>query len=215
MISGTYEIHAVLTDSNLKGPPLPRHGRHAFGGDAAGLDTCRREAGLKACHPGWVPVETPRPRELRRRGSHRAARLSRVTRPSRKLLLPRPPDGLSPCPGEVFSSTRSLQRVRPSCLQPDLCSAARRAQEEALSRIRQERLECSDQSLQELFKDRLPSDPVVQKPTVGLRRGNGGSSSQRIQSTPVSPLALRDHSGRSDAIRSGGKTLPARGTPQR
>jgi hypothetical protein len=41
------------------------------------------------------------------------------------------------------------------------------------------------------------------------------SSSQRIQSTPVSPLALRDHSGRSDSTRSGGKTLPARGTPQR
>ena len=84
-----------------------------------------------------------------------------------------------------------------------------------MSQIRQELLECSDQSLQELFKDRLPSDPVVQKPTVGLRRGNGGSSSQRIQSTPVSPLALRDHSGRSDSTRSDGKTLPARGTPQR
>ena len=37
-----------------------------------------------------------------------------------------------------------------------------------MSQIRQELLECSDQSLQELFKDRLPSDPVVQKPTVGL-----------------------------------------------
>ena len=59
-----------------------------------------------------------------------------------------------------------------------------------MSPIRQELLEFSDPSLPELFKDRLLSNPVFQKPTVGLRGGNGCSSSQRIPSTPVSPLAV-------------------------
>ena len=119
-----------------------------------------------------------------------ATELSRVTRPSRKLLLPRPPEGLSKGPGEVFSSTGALKPVRPSCSIPDLCSVARRAQEEARSPIRQELLECSDPSLQELFKDRLLSDPAFQTLTVGLPRGNGLPSSQRIQSTEVRQLAV-------------------------
>ncbi len=59
-----------------------------------------------------------------------------------------------------------------------------------MSQIRQELRGFCDPSLPELFKDRLLSNPVFQKPTVGLRPGNGWSSSRRIQSTPVSPLAV-------------------------
>jgi len=59
-----------------------------------------------------------------------------------------------------------------------------------MSRIRQERLECSDQSLQELFKDRLPSNPVVQKPTVGLRRQRFHTLRRKDPPRPRHPAAL-------------------------
>ncbi len=214
MISGTYEIQAALTDSNLKAPPTQaltsrlrrrrcwaRH-RSPRGG-VQGLSPWLgpgRDASTQRATPTGKPPSRPAFPGHAAQPEAPPATATRWTQPwpGRSLQLDRIPQTGQTLVFDTGPVLRSSKSAGGGSV-PNPAGAA------GVLRSEHPRALQGSPALGSGF----------QELAVGLRPGNGGSSSRRIQSTPVSPLALRDHSGRSDATRSGGKTLPACGNPQR